>query len=88
MSKWNPVGMTGTNNVPLGNRRRFGSDRGQSETPTLSGEEYNPSAPSNGFSETSSVKRGRSPVRGKLLLISYPKIPFRSYLGKKAYSLA
>ena len=69
MSKWNPVGMTGTNNVPLGNRRRFG-DRGASEAsatpPPPPMDEYNPSAPSNGFSEASGGKRGRSPVRGKL----------------------
>jgi len=57
--------MTGTNNVPLGTRRRFGSDRGTSETPTSATDEYNPSVPSNGYSEASSVKRGRSPVRRK-----------------------
>jgi splicing factor 1 len=44
-------GITGSNNIPLGSRRRFGGDEEGSITP---------SAPA-----TESLKRGRSPVRGK-----------------------
>lgn len=52
---WRNQGITGSNNIPLGNRRRFGGGDG--------GEEggYNPSAPAEGLSE---LKRGRSPTRG------------------------
>ena len=47
-------GITGSNNIPLGNRRRFGGDDEAGG--------YNPSAPAEGLSE---LKRGRSPERGK-----------------------
>ena len=56
---WRNQGITGSNNIPLGNRRRFGGD---SAPPEDGG--YNPTEPSNGFSEGGS-KRGRSPERGE-----------------------
>lgn len=52
---WRNQGITGSNNIPLGNRRRFGGDDDAGG--------YNPSAPAEGLSE---LKRGRSPERGKL----------------------
>ncbi|KAJ6258365.1 hypothetical protein Dda_6405 [Drechslerella dactyloides] len=66
MSRRNPMGMTGTNNVPLGTRRRFG-DRGGDD------EESPPPPPSmpvdtfpiaiSSLSDGAPPKRGRSPVR-------------------------
>ena len=50
---WRNQGITGSNNIPLGNRRRFGGDDGDSRNGTES-----PYADSN--------KRGRSPIRGTL----------------------
>ncbi|KAK6525414.1 Branchpoint-bridging protein [Orbilia ellipsospora] len=66
MSRRNPMGMTGTNNVPLGTRRRFG-ERGDEEydippPPSAgSGESFPVSISS--LSEGAPPKRGRSPVR-------------------------
>lgn len=54
---WRSQGITGSNNIPLGNRRRFPGDN---DTPPRDDSGYNPTQPSNGF-----AKRGRSPVRGK-----------------------
>ncbi|KAF2817697.1 uncharacterized protein BDZ99DRAFT_22794 [Mytilinidion resinicola] len=54
---WRNQGITGSNNIPLGNRRRFGDEGG---TPSDDGG-YNPSAPATGLTEMS-AKRGRSPV--------------------------
>lgn len=51
---WRSQGITGSNNIPLGNRRRIGGDNDDTG--------YNPSAPAEGLSE---LKRGRSPTRGK-----------------------
>lgn len=51
---WRNQGITGSNNIPLGTRRRFGGDEDDTG--------YNPSAPAEGLSE---LKRGRSPARGK-----------------------
>lgn len=59
---WRNQGITGSNNIPLGNRRRFGGDEGE-------GGGYNPSAPAEGLSE---LKRGRSPTRGTLSLTLAP----------------
>ncbi|XTI94564.1 hypothetical protein V2W45_1252760 [Cenococcum geophilum] len=56
---WRNQGITGSNNIPLGNRRRFGADGGT--TPSDDGG-YNPSEPATGLSELS-AKRGRSPTR-------------------------
>ncbi|KAF2744828.1 hypothetical protein M011DRAFT_376257, partial [Sporormia fimetaria CBS 119925] len=50
---WRNQGITGSNNIPLGNRRRFGGDEGDDGG-------YNPAAPATGMSE---LKRGRSPTR-------------------------
>ena len=58
---WRQQGSTGSNNIPLGNRRRFGGD---SASPQRDDGAYNPSQPSSGFSDAS-TKRGRSPVRSK-----------------------
>ncbi|KAI9864487.1 MAG: hypothetical protein M1824_005191 [Vezdaea acicularis] len=55
---WRNQGITGSNNIPLGNRRRFG-DQG-SATPSDDGG-YNPTNPSTGLSSDSGYKRGRSP---------------------------
>jgi hypothetical protein len=52
---WRNQGITGSNNIPLGNRRRFGGDNADDAG-------YNPAAPAEGLSE---LKRGRSPTRGK-----------------------
>lgn len=70
-------GITGTNNIPLGNRRRFGGDGG-SESPAPAPaqqeprererereREYSPRDPGNGLVD---LKRGRSPVRGWSLI--------------------
>ena len=58
---WRNQGITGSNNIPLGNRRRFGGS--ESGTPVENGAAYTPSS-DNGF------KRGRSPVKGKLIRLS------------------
>jgi splicing factor 1 len=50
---WRNQGITGSNNIPLGNRRRFGGDNADDGG-------YNPAAPAEGLSE---LKRGRSPQR-------------------------
>ncbi len=55
---WRSQGVTGSNNIPLGNRRRFGGDR---ESSADDGG-YNPSQPAAGLSDYGS-KRGRSPSR-------------------------
>lgn len=55
---WRNQGITGSNNIPLGTRRRFGGD----STPSDDNGGYDPSAPATGLSD---LKRGRSPVRGK-----------------------
>ncbi|KAL8787551.1 MAG: hypothetical protein Q9195_007723 [Heterodermia aff. obscurata] len=52
---WRNQGITGSNNIPLGNRRRFGG----SDAPIDDGG-YNPSQPLGGLPEG---KRGRSPER-------------------------
>ena len=57
---WRNQGITGSNNIPLGNRRRFGGDSAPPE------DSYNPTQPSNGFADGGN-KRGRSPERGMSL---------------------
>ena len=54
---WRSQGITGSNNIPLGNRRRFG---GSDSTGPVDDGGYNPAQPSTGLSD-SSYKRGRSP---------------------------
>ncbi|EHK96471.1 putative Branchpoint-bridging protein [Glarea lozoyensis 74030] len=58
---WRQQGSTGSNNIPLGNRRRFG---GESASPSRDDGGYNPTQPS-GNGDAPSYKRGRSPVRAK-----------------------
>lgn len=56
---WRQQGSTGSNNIPLGNKRRFGGD---SASPSRDEGGYNPTKPAiseNGY------KRGRSPVRSE-----------------------
>jgi splicing factor 1 len=67
---WRNQGITGSNNIPLGSRRRFGGD-GEADDGG-----YNPSDPSNGMSD---LKRGRSPVRGTLSSTSFPREPSTNY---------
>lgn len=57
---WGNQGITGSNNIPLGTRRRFGGD---SSTPPVDDGGYNPSRPASGLSDNN-YKRGRSPTRG------------------------
>jgi splicing factor 1 len=57
---WRNQGITGSNNIPLGNRRKFGGDDADEGG-------YNPAEPATGLSE---LKRGRSPTRGKSCPIS------------------
>jgi len=56
---WRNQGSTGSNNIPLGNKRRFGGD---SASPSHDDGGYNPSKPATGLSDNG-YKRGRSPVR-------------------------
>ncbi|KAK6331172.1 Branchpoint-bridging protein [Orbilia brochopaga] len=66
MSRRNPMGMTGTNNVPLGTRRRFG-DRGGDDEVTPPPPPHAPADPFpiaiSSLSDGAPPKRGRSPVR-------------------------
>lgn len=57
---WRSQGITGSNNIPLGARRRFGA--GDSAPPEDVG--YSPSQPVTGVAD-GSYKRGRSPERGE-----------------------
>ena len=59
---WRNQGITGSNNIPLGSRRRFG---GSDSTPPIDDGGYNPTQPQTGLADTS-YKRGRSPERGRL----------------------
>jgi splicing factor 1 len=61
---WRQQGSTGSNNIPLGNRRKFGGD---SASPQHDGG-YNPSEPATGLSENG-YKRGRSPLRCEYSLL-------------------
>ena len=63
---WRSQGITGSNNIPLGNRRRFGAE---GSAPPNDDGGYNPSQPSGGFSDVG-YKRGRSPVRRESQLFS------------------
>jgi splicing factor 1 len=61
---WRSQGSTGSNNIPLGNRRRFGGDA----SPPQDDGGYSPNKPalSDGYN-----KRGRSPVRCEYLPYGY-----------------
>jgi splicing factor 1 len=67
---WRSQGITGSNNIPLGARRRFGA--GDSAPPPDDGG-YNPSQPSTGLAD-GSYKRGRSPERGETSLLSFETV--------------
>lgn len=58
---WRNQGMTGSNNIPLGTRRRFGGG-GDGEEPSLP-----PAVDAYVHSTEGELKRGRSPVRGECL---------------------
>lgn len=72
---WRNQGITGSNNIPLGNRRRFG---GEGSAPPNDDGGYNPSQPATGLSEVGN-KRGRSPVRRELLPHSLSSIEFSNF---------
>jgi hypothetical protein len=55
---WRQQGSTGSNNIPLGTRRRFGGDNSQDNLDSG----YGSSRPDNG---DGAYKRGRSPVKGE-----------------------
>jgi splicing factor 1 len=77
---WRQQGSTGSNNIPLGNRRRFG---GESASPPRDDGGYNPSQPA-GNGDAPSFKRGRSPVRGMLSdLLFVSKTPYTNCLLAK-----
>ena len=73
--------MTGSNNIPLGTRRRFGGGEG-STTPTQDGD-YKPSPPSTDVSDMS-FKRGRSPIRGECP--SFSQVFFKEIIQLKLKS--
>lgn len=62
---WRGQGITGSNNVPLGSRRRFG---GADSTPPVDDGGYNPTQSLGGGSD--GYKRGRSQEKGQCLLNS------------------
>lgn len=65
---WRNQGITGSNNIPLGARRRFG---GGDASPPADDGGYNPSQPSAGLAD-GGYKRGRSPEpRGKSHRVPY-----------------
>lgn len=57
---WRQQGSTGSNNIPLGNKRRFGGG-GDSASPQHDGNGYQGS----GGSSDGGFKRGRSPIKCK-----------------------
>ena len=63
---WRNQGITGSNNIPLGSRRRFGGDSG----PSTDDGGYNPSQPATGLAD-GNYKRGRSPERGVSSLLTH-----------------
>lgn len=68
---WRNQGITGSNNIPLGARRRFG---GSDSAPPPDDGGYNPSQPQAGLSD-GNYKRGRSPERGTLTYQCDHRIP-------------
>lgn len=60
---WRNQGITGSNNIPLGSRRRYG---GSDSTPPVEDGGYNPAQPLGGMAD-GGYKRGRSPERGKYI---------------------
>ena len=68
---WRNQGITGSNNIPLGARRRFG---GSDSAPPPDDGGYNPSQPQAGLSD-GNYKRGRSPERSNIPDPFYHKSP-------------
>ena len=68
---WRNQGITGSNNIPLGARRRFG---GSDSAPPPDDGGYNPSQPQAGLSD-GNYKRGRSPERSNITDPFYHKSP-------------
>ena len=66
---WRNQGITGSNNIPLGARRRFGAG---DSAPPPDDDGYNPSQPQAGLSD-GNYKRGRSPERSNLTHSCYNK---------------
>lgn len=66
MSWRNQGGITGSNNIPLGSRRRFG---GSESTPPNDDGGYNPIQPLGGSAD-GGYKRGRSPERGQYISLN------------------
>jgi splicing factor 1 len=66
---WRAQGSTGSNNIPLGNRRRFGGDA----SPQQDDDGYSPNKPA--LSENGYNKRGRSPVRCEYSSCSFQRNP-------------
>src|SRR5579862_776277 len=66
---WRNQGITGSNNIPLGSRRRFREE--DSQTPPRDDGGYNPSQPSTGIAEAG-YKRGRSPVKCRFYKFTHP----------------
>ena len=71
---WRAQGSTGSNNIPLGNRRRFGGDGSAQDDDGG----YNPSKPSAGISDGGYGKRGRSPTRREYPFSGYFRRPTNS----------
>lgn len=62
---WRQQGSTGSNNIPLGAKRRFGGSE-EGASPRRDDNGYNPSQPATGYGDRDGgFKRGRSPVRGE-----------------------
>lgn len=66
---WRNQGITGSNNIPLGARRRFG---GSDSAPPSDDGGYNPSQPQAGLSD-GNYKRGRSPEKSKIAHLCHQK---------------
>ena len=73
---WRNQGITGSNNIPLGNRRRFG---GSDSTPPVEDAGYHPVQPSSGVSDLS-YKRGRSPERRQFKPSHGNQFPFANLI--------
>lgn len=66
-------GITGTNNVPLGNRRRFGEgSTGSNDSPSPASGGGPSSRDEQGGNGLAELKRGRSPVRCKFFSFCSP----------------
>lgn len=80
-------GITGTNNIPLGNRRRFGGES-DNESPAAGPSapeprEYSPQNPNSGLVD---LKRGRSPIRCRSLRPALLATEKKNELTKRTHS--